>query len=211
MAIPDPAPYASGMAVPATTTRSNSVPDGPAWASLSHDDKRQRALAVAAELFARDGIDIPMPEIADAVGVGVGSLYRQVGKKDDLIAALLLERIAVVDARFTAAAQADDARVALHRAVSETVSECVNDRLCQETWDWSHHRSDIDAASEQARAAMRQLVERARRDGVLRDDAHVNDLRMLFRSAHSAERLTAGGAQRLAELVLAGLAAPTST
>ena len=44
----------------------------------------------------------------------------------------------------------------------------------------------------------------------MRADATMNDLRFLFRAAPSAELIEPGGAQRLGELVLAGLTA-TST
>ncbi|MBO9531643.1 MAG: hypothetical protein J7513_01565, partial [Solirubrobacteraceae bacterium] len=43
--------------------------------------------------------------------------------------------------------------------------------------------------------------------GSMRADATGNDLRFLFRAAPGAEIIAPGGAQRLGELVLAGLAA----
>ena len=62
------------------------------WAELSPAEKRDRTLEAADRLFARDGLDTPMPALADALGIGVGSIYRQVGNKDELIGALVIKR-----------------------------------------------------------------------------------------------------------------------
>ena len=58
---------------------------------------------MADRLFAREGVDVSMPALAEAIGIGVGSIYRQVGSKDEIIAALVVRRSAVLRARFEAA------------------------------------------------------------------------------------------------------------
>src|SRR6185437_11915908 len=70
---------------------------GPAscWSGLSSTDKRARLLRAAGEVFARDGLDAPMPAIAAAAGAGIGSVYRQFPAKRDLLAALVVERLQV--------------------------------------------------------------------------------------------------------------------
>lgn len=69
---------------------------------LVHEEPRERAdaarnrarvLAVAAELFAREGIDhVSMDAVAAAAGVGKGTLYRRFGDRSGLALALLDER-----------------------------------------------------------------------------------------------------------------------
>ncbi len=49
-------------------------------------------LAAAKELFAEQGLDAQMPDIAKAAKVGVGTVYRHFPTKDDLIEALVAER-----------------------------------------------------------------------------------------------------------------------
>ena len=44
------------------------------WSDLSAEEKRARLLAAAGEVFARDGLDAPMPAIAAAAAAGVGSV-----------------------------------------------------------------------------------------------------------------------------------------
>src|SRR5919109_2901262 len=61
---------------------------------LRADARRNRAavLAAAKKLFADEGLDAQMPDVAKAAKVGVGTVYRHFPTKDDLIAALAAER-----------------------------------------------------------------------------------------------------------------------
>src|SRR6478752_6987262 len=85
----------------------------PAWSTLTGDEKRARTLAAADDLFAREGLDVAMPVLAAAIGAGVGSIYRQVGAKEDVIAALVIERALALVRRFEAALEEPDALAAL--------------------------------------------------------------------------------------------------
>ena len=67
------------------------IPDA-GWAALDAATKRERILDAARELFAREGVDAPMPALASAVGVGVGSVYRCFPSKQDLFVALVVAR-----------------------------------------------------------------------------------------------------------------------
>src|SRR6478672_11001361 len=62
--------------------------------ALRVDARRNReAVFVAAkELFADQGLDAQMPDVARAAKVGVGTVYRHFPTKDDLIAAMAAER-----------------------------------------------------------------------------------------------------------------------
>ncbi len=178
----------------------------PVWSSLSATEKRTRALAVANELFAREGIDAPMPALAEAIGVGVGSIYRQVGTKDELIAALVIERAEVLIARFAAARDAPDAWDALVQATHATVDDCISDALSQTAWDEATFASEaVRAARGAATDALAALVERARAAGALRDDATHEDLRLVFRALRELAGIGPESAHRLAELVLRGM------
>ena len=185
-----------------------SVGGARAWTSLTGDEKRARVLAVAGDLFAREGVEFPMPELAKAVGVGVGSLYRQIGKKDDVIAALVIQRLDALSARYEAAAGTDTHLEALRDVIDATVQECVHDRVTKMCWEFGAGREDCESARSRARTALQHLIDSAKGSGELREDASGNDLRFLFRAAREAERIMPGGAARLGQLVFAGLQHP---
>lgn len=188
---------------------SSATPEPPArWGELTPEQKRERLLAVAGELFARHGIEFPMPEFAGALGVGVGTLYRQFGSKDDVIAALVVRRAAQLEARCAAAAGADDPFAALCKVVLGIVDEGTGDRILHEAWTASAKHPEVVVARTRLGEAMRTLVARAREQGALVADAEAADIGLLLASARAAEQLRAGGARRLARRVLAGMAAP---
>src|SRR4051794_29987141 len=96
MLIP-PIAIVPGMAIPVSSSPvdveverdADSVP----WAALDPASKRERLLGAAERVFHRHGIDAPVPAIAAAAGVGVGSVYRAFASKDDILAALAVERL----------------------------------------------------------------------------------------------------------------------
>lgn len=178
----------------------------PPWSTLTADEKRTRSLEIAGELFARRGVDVPMPVLAEAIGVGVGSIYRQVGTKDDLLAALVIMRADALTERFRSTLGDPDPWAALRAATHATVDDCVADALSQSAWDAAASVSeDVRAAREEATAALALMVERARAAGALRDDASHEDLRLVFCALRELAGLGPAAAHRLAELALRGM------
>jgi AcrR family transcriptional regulator len=178
------------------------------WSELTSSEKRLRALAVADELFARDGVDVAMPVLAEAIGVGVGSIYRQVGTKDDLIAALVIERSEALRGRFLASLDEPDAWEAMVAATHATVDDCLGDALTQTAWDAAAFASeDVRAARAGATDGLVQMVARARAAGRVRDDATHEDLRLVFCALRELAGIGPEAAHRLATLVLRGMAA----
>ncbi len=188
------------MAIPAPVSVS--------WSSLTADQKRGRILAAADELFAREGVDAAMPTLADALGVGVASIYRQVGSKDDLVGQLVIARARALRDRFAAAAVQPDAWDALVDATHATVDDCLYDALSQSAWDAAASSSEaVRDARQAATDALAELVAAARAAGTLRDDASHEDLRLLFCALRELAGIGRDGAHRMAELVLRGVAA----
>jgi AcrR family transcriptional regulator len=186
------------MAIPALTE----IP----WSELTAEAKRERTLAVADELFAREGIDAPMPALAEAIGVGVGSIYRQFECKQDVLAALVVARIDAAREGFEAALDARDAFEGLRRATLECVETAARDHLAQAAWNL-HDHPEVQPVRLAARAAIRAALDRARDAGQLRDDVTVGDFTLIMHAVKRAEETEPGGAIRLAELVLRGMRA----
>lgn len=177
------------------------------WSSLTAEEKRARTLEVADGLFAREGVAVSMPALADAVGVGVGTIYRQFARKEEVLAALVAVRARALQARFAAALAAPDPWAALVATTHATVEDCLADALSQSAWDEAAFASaDARAARAAATDALQRLVERARAVGALRADASHEDLRLVFCALRELVDIGPQAAHRLAELVLRGMA-----
>src|SRR5213593_2966016 len=79
--------------------------------ALRADARRNReaVLAAAKKLFADQGLDAQMPDVAKAAKVGVGTVYRHYPTKDDLIAALVAERFERLAQKAREGLEMDDA------------------------------------------------------------------------------------------------------
>ena len=63
-------------------------------------------LKAASEVFSRSGVDAPVREIAEAAGVGLGTVYRHFPQRSDLIAAVFQSQVkACADAAASIAAK----------------------------------------------------------------------------------------------------------
>ena len=70
---------------------------------------REAVIAAAKKLFADQGLDAQMPDVAKAAKVGVGTVYRHFPTKEDLIAALAGERFERLAEKAVESLEAEDA------------------------------------------------------------------------------------------------------
>ncbi len=171
------------------------------WAGLSAGEKRARLLRVAGEVFARDGLDAPMPVIAAAAGAGIGSVYRQFPSKRDLLAALVVERLDEAergaDTALESAAGPWTALTGLLWALAER--QAVDDVLGEAMATVSEH-PQVQLALARTTQALERLLAAARAEGRLRPDATTLDLRLLFAATRAATQLESGAWRRMLEL-----------
>jgi AcrR family transcriptional regulator len=171
------------------------------WADLDAEGKRARLLQAAGEVFARDGLDAPMPVIAAAAGSGVGSVYRQFPSKRELIAALVVERLADIEAR------ADDALASVAGPWAALTgllwslaeSQAADDVLGEAMATVSEH-PEVEHARADATAALERLLAATRAEGRVRADATTLDLRLLFAATRAAVQLQPDAWRRMLEL-----------
>jgi AcrR family transcriptional regulator len=178
------------------------------WASLDQEAKRRRLLAAAGELFARDGLDAQMPAIAEAAGAGVGSVYRQFTSKEELICALVVERMAEVRDELHAALEGLDAWTALTSTLWRLLERHSCDHVMAEAVTASSDRPEVQRARREVAEAFEPLLARARDEGGLRADATQRDTRLLFVAARAAKQAEPGAWRRMVELLMDGLRAP---
>src|SRR5207244_734984 len=73
----------------------------------------ERILEAARAVFAEEGLEASVADVAERAGVGTATIFRRFASKDDLVAAMLEQELETVVARARAAAQADDPAVGL--------------------------------------------------------------------------------------------------
>jgi AcrR family transcriptional regulator len=179
------------------------------WSELEADDKRERLLRAAGEVFAREGLDAPMPAIAAAAGAGMGSVYRQFPSKRDLLAALVIQRLAETEVGADAAlASAEGPWVALTGLLWALAERQAGDDVLGEAMATVSEHPAVQAALARTTEALERLLSAARGEGRLRADATSLDLRLLFAATRAAGALEQGAWRRMLELGIDALRAP---
>jgi AcrR family transcriptional regulator len=199
-----------------TVTEAKRIDRNGAGRLLRADARRNRdaVTAAAKKLFADQGLDAQMPDIAKAANVGVGTVYRHFPTKDDLIAALAAERFERLAERARAALHEEDPWESFCDFIRFAAQIQADDRgLCEvmgsrpEVMDASARAVGLDKLSD-------QLVKRAQRSGDLRKDVTWQDVPMIACGLGSVTQAEVGPAAgrwpRLLEIVLDGLRAPGS-
>lgn len=173
---------------------------------LAADAKRERILAAARELFARDGFDASMPALAAAIGVGVGSLYRYVPSKRELIAALVLERLKEIDAEVRSAL-ASDARAAdaLWAVLGELAEQQAADDVMGCAIELVGEDPRVRRARGRVTAGFDALIDRGKAEGSVRADAGGLDVHLLFAATRAARTVDPAGWRRVLELFIDAL------
>lgn len=127
-------------------------------------------------MFAEHGIDVAMADIARHAGVSNGTLYNRFPARDDLIEAVFIDRLETLAALAErAAADADP----WHGFVSYLTGMCelqAGDRGFNEIAARGMRSPAAQPLRDAAAAALELLCGNARRSGVLRDDAAIDDL-----------------------------------
>jgi AcrR family transcriptional regulator len=192
------------MVVPAQAPASSASPP---WITLDAGGKRLRLLEAAEAVFARDGLEAPVPAIAAAAGAGVGSVYRAFASKDEIVCALALERLRWVQERSREALENSDPWTGLEHLLREIADRQQGDGVLGEAFAAAFQRPDLAEPLAAATDAVDEVVARVRAAGALRTDITTDELRGLFTGLRAADAAQPGSGAKLLELVLAGLRA----
>ncbi|MBO2464350.1 TetR/AcrR family transcriptional regulator [Actinomadura violacea] len=174
----------------------------------------ERLISTARAAFMEHGTNASLDDIARRAGVGSGTLYRHFPTRDDLLHAVLRERIEGLLAHAAEAMREPDPDAALvawlrgyldgamsPRGTSSVLIEAMSPR-------WSATR--LGTAAEAIRDAVGGLLERAQRAGAIRADTDAADLLRLTNAIGVAAERTrdpAGYADRMLVLLFDGLRA----
>jgi AcrR family transcriptional regulator len=177
---------------------------------------RERIVAAARKLFARDGVEASVEDITREAGVGMGTLYRHFQTKDELIDAVLEDALSDMVALAEAAAAEEDAWVGftvfLERALQQ---QAANRGLRDVLATRADNAPRIAVKREHILPALRRVIERAHEQGSLRPDFAAEDLPLLFWASDRVMEATAEVApdywRRYVALLLDGLRAGSAT
>ncbi len=177
---------------------------------LRADARRNRArvLEVATEVFERDGIDVPVEEIAKRAGLGVGTLYRHFPTKEALFEAIIIDRVERLAAEAAALAGAEDPGRAFFEFFTTMIRKVVLNRALSEILATELGRDVAGlstGAKEDLRRAQDVLLERAQQAGAVRADLTGDELKAVVLGIVIAERQAGGEPGRLAAIMLRSL------
>lgn len=138
-------------------------------------------VAAAREVFAEQGVDASLEEIARRAGLGIGTLYRHFTTREALVEAIFERRIGELVAVAEAAAAEPDGWSGLVLFLERTLELQAGDRVLKDVlMRYPPGAGRLEDARAEMRRLFEQLLERARTEGRLRGDFVLSDLALLF-------------------------------
>ena len=165
----------------------------------------ERVVGAATELFAEQGLEVRVEDIATRAGVGMGTLYRRFPNKDALIAFLVDELVtSTLELGNRALAEPSDAGLESF-LVGMGEMQVANPGCLTRLWRGGFSPEQ----REELRAILRRLVGRAHAAGSLRPEITTTDVSVLLWSLQQIVTMTANVApnawRRHLEILLAGI------
>lgn len=190
--------------------KSVSAPVAPRPMRVDAAKNHEKILRAAEEIFALDGVLVPIDIVAERAGVGIGTLYRHFPTKEALYEAIVMTRLTKLIETADECAMDPNAKEALYSFMRELAQQASQkkdlfDALGQAGIDIKAHFSDL---VEELMARINTLLQRAVDAGAVRDDVATKDiLNLVMGSCHAAGQGGADDAslQRLVDIVLAGI------
>ncbi|MER7444514.1 TetR/AcrR family transcriptional regulator [Micromonospora avicenniae] len=140
---------------------------------------RRLLLAAAADEFAERGLDISVADIARRAGLGKGTLFRHFATKDDLLAAIVLDRIDALNAVGEQLLDAADPGAALLEFLTVAADQ-QRQRDLSFLQEAGELNADVTRARERMFRIVHELVDRAREHGAVRVDVTGADVIVLM-------------------------------
>src|SRR3954463_24710 len=141
---------------------------------------RERILAAAPEAFANDGREVQMPDIARGAGVGVGTLYRHFPAKEDLVRALVEDKVQTVIATLREALTREDPWEAIDWLGHQPAEKMAQSRGLRDAMSVIDFGDENPWNTDEPRRHADAVLGRAREAGAIRADLTVDDWQALM-------------------------------
>jgi AcrR family transcriptional regulator len=173
---------------------------------------RERILASGRELFAREGPQAQMDDIAAHAGVGIGTIYRHFPTKEALLTAMVRDRFQEFAEIAIAAEAISDPLEALENVMLRSAETVEGDAGFQLAMMGSNELEWEGIVEQKAAldAVVTRIISRAVAAGVVRADFTFEDFAMMMCGVTATMYYKPGNAnwRRHLELLLAGSCAP---
>ncbi|MBY4108284.1 TetR/AcrR family transcriptional regulator [Rhodococcus fascians] len=142
---------------------------------------RARIMQVARDVFAVEGPDAPIDQIAHGAGVGTGTVYRHFPTKEALLLAIVTEGIDRLIAQMRLLIESDPA-CALYRFVAGIIEEGAADQSLVAALARTGTDIDVELPDRHRdfRRALDDLVAQGQRSGTVRSDMDGGDLKAVI-------------------------------
>jgi AcrR family transcriptional regulator len=168
-----------------------------------------RVLDAAREVFAEQGIDAPVTEIADRAGVGVGTIFRRFPTKDDLLVAVVEQRTQQLIEAADLALESPDPGAALRGFMETATAMQISDVCWCEAGADLFEREGIRELTDVLVGKIGELLTSAQTAGQIRSDVRALDIPVLLmavaKSGLMLEDAVPGAWKRYLAIVLDGL------
>ncbi len=169
-----------------------------------------RIVEAAREVFAENGADASVAQVADRAGVGTATIFRRFPAKDDLLAAVVEQRLEGIVAVAHSALEDRDPWRGLRRLMTYEIESYLNDRcFCESIGKAAFDRPRLRELKTEIGSAIEALLIRAKRARKVRRDVTATDISMLFyavaQAALKLEPAERGAWHRYLDIVLDGL------
>jgi AcrR family transcriptional regulator len=168
---------------------------------------RERVLVIAQQVFAAEGLAVPIDEIAKRAGVGIGTVYRHFPTKEALFTAIVEERIERLIEVVTNMADTAKPGPAFFGVLDRMLEDGAHkkdfvDALIGAGVDFRTQSKDVRARLHKALGA---LLKRAQAAGAVRTGVGVTDILALLSATLQAASRVGGSPATLFAVVRDGL------
>jgi AcrR family transcriptional regulator len=147
---------------------------------MDAQENRDRIVDAAESLFAREGLDVPMAEIARLAGVGAATLSRRFPAKESLIDAVFERQLAWWLDAIASIDDAPDGWAALSALLEQACVEQARDQVCADLAVRAFFRGNsFDAEKAVLRTGIERILDAAKSSGAIRDDVGWDDIVLL--------------------------------
>jgi AcrR family transcriptional regulator len=150
---------------------------------------REKVLTAARAVFADQGVDAQMDDVARRADVGVGTVYRHFPTKDALLTALTNELFAVVAANARELLTLDDPWEAFTQAMWFGGEKTAGDRAFTEILAASNPTPSTCPGKEDLTITVGEMMRRCIAAGRMRPDAMIEDIPLLMCGVGSASAM----------------------